>query len=275
LSSFRRLPEHWGSGRDDVARRVVRAGAVIAGIAVLGQTVVHLANRAWIGTRSLNADVDGNVLTWISAEVVFTAALALALMGILFREHRLQTLFLAGVLAVLVVDDLVALHERVSLKFVAELGVNADLARLAWPVLYGPLLLFVLVALWQIGGRGSRSTVVSVRFGLALLVAAVVMEALWATWHVTAGRIGDWPDTIEVALEEGIELAAWTLIAAGLVAFLATRLVAAQGRPPAPSLTVGAQPASAVAVHDATADAMDGLANRSGQTMHEHADSVL
>jgi hypothetical protein len=275
LSSFPFFPEHWGSGRDDVARRVVRVGVVLAVIAVLGQTAVHLANRAWIGTSSLDADVDGNVLTWISAEVVFTAALALALMGTLFREHRLQTLLLAGVLAVFVVDDLVALHERVSLKFVALLGVDADLARLAWPFLYGPMLLFVLVALWQIGGRGSRSTVFSVRVGLVLLVAAVVIEALWATWHVTAGRIGDWPDTVEVALEEGIELAAWALIASGLVAFMATRLVTAFGRPRAPSVTVRPQPASAMAVHDATADAMDGLAKRSGQTMHEHADSVL
>jgi uncharacterized protein YqgC (DUF456 family) len=275
LSSFRSFPEHWGSGRDDVARRVVRVGAVLAVIAVLGQTAVHLTNRAWISSSSLDADVDGNVLTWISAEVVFTAALALALMGTLFRGHRLQTLLLAGVLAVFVVDDLVALHERVSLKFVALLGVNADLARLAWPMLYGPLLLFVLVALWQIGGRGSRSTVFSVRLGLVLLVAAVVIEALWAAWHVTAGRIGDWPDTVEVALEEGIELAAWTLIASGLVAFLATRLVTAFDRPSAPSLTVRSQPASAMPVHDASADAMDGLAKRSGQTMHEHAGSVL
>lgn len=275
MSSFRSFPEHWGSGRDDVARRVVRVGAALAVIAVLGQTAVHLANRAWIGTSGLDADVDGNVLTWISAEVVSTAALALALMGILFREHRLQTLLLAGVLAVFVVDDLVALHERVSLKVVALLGVDGDLARLAWPFLYGPLLLFVLVALWQIGGRGSRSAAVSVRLGLVLLVAAVVIEALWATWHLTVGRIGDWPDTLEVAVEEGIELGAWTLIASGLVAFLATRLGTAFGLSPPPSLTFRPQPGSAVAVHDATADVQDRLANPSGQAMYKHAGSIL
>jgi hypothetical protein len=275
LSSLRSFPEHWGSGRDDVARRVVRVGAALAVIAVLGQTAVHLANRAWIGTSGLDADVDGNVLTWISAEVVFAAALALALMGILFREHRLQTLLLAGVLAVFVVDDLVALHERVSLKVVALLGVDGDLARLAWPFLYGPLLLFVLVALWQIGGRGSRSAAVSVRLGLVLLVAAVVIEALWTTWHLTVGRIGDWPDTLEVAVEEGIELGAWTLIASGLVAFLATRLGTAFGLPPPPSLTFRPQSGSAVAVHDATADVQDRLANPSGQAMYKHAGSIL
>jgi hypothetical protein len=145
-------------------------------------------------------------------------------------------------------------------------------------VLYLPMLVFILAALWQLGGRASEPAALGIRFGLVLLVAAVGVEVLWATWHLTVGKVGDWPDTIQVAIEEGLELGGWTLIASGLAALLVTRLLASRDEAWVVGFSAGvrrSQPGSAVAVDDAPAEAQDRLANRRGQPVHKNARSVL
>jgi hypothetical protein len=278
LRAGRFILEQWRSGRDDVSVRVVLIGAAIAAVAVLGQTVVHLANRAWIGDANLDADVEGNFLTWVNGGAVLACVCLVLALAALVRKHRLEGLLLAAALGVLALDDLAELHERGSLKVAALLEIDADFIRVLWPVLYLPMLAFILAALWQLGGRASEPAALGIRFGLVLLVAAVAVEVLWATWHLTVGKVGDWPDTIQVAIEEGLELGGWTLIASGLAAFLVTRLLASRDEAWVVGFSAGvrrSQPGSAVAVDDAPAEAQDRLANRRGQPVHKNARSVL
>jgi hypothetical protein len=206
------------------AARVVRAGALMAGFAVLAQCAAHVGNRAWLESRHLNADVDGNLLTWLTAGATIAGALAALTIGLVVRERRIQLLLLSAVLGLLALDDVIALHERVGGKTTGLLGIEGDYGRALWPALYFPLLFFVLVTLWQLAGRIVAPAAVAIRVGLALLVAAVGAEMLWSAWHLGGGQIGDWPDTIQVAIEEGMELAGWILIAAGLTAVALARV---------------------------------------------------
>jgi len=201
---------------DDLAASILRVGVAAALAGVSAQTALHLINRAWWRSEQLNADVDGNLLTLFASGALLVgaaAALLLAAVG----GRRFQFLLLAAVLALFAVDEVVALHERVSLRATAVLGVDNHFARALWPALYLPLLAFTFVTLWQVARAATR-----VRFpilvGLALLVAAVGVEMIWSSWHLSGGEIGDWPDTVEVALEEGLELGGWILIGFGLLA---------------------------------------------------------
>src|SRR5687768_9775125 len=151
-------------------------------------------------------------------------ALAAFTLAVFVRAHRNQLLLLAAILAVFAFDDVMVVHERVGGKTAVLLGIEADYMRAFWPVLYFPLLCFVFVALWQLAGPLLATATRAIRLGLGFLVAAVGAEALSLTWHVASGHIGDWPDTIEVAIEEGLELSGWILIASGLTAVALTRL---------------------------------------------------
>jgi hypothetical protein len=206
------------------AARVVRAGALLAVFTVFAQSAAHVVNRAWLETRHLNADVEGNVLTWLSAGATVAGALAAFTLAVLVSEHRNRLLLLAAILTVFAFDDLMVVHERVGGKTAVLLAIDAEYMRAFWPVLYFPLLFFVFVALWQLAGPTFATATRAIRLGLVFLVAAVGAEALSLTWHVAGGQIGDWPDTLEVAIEEGLELAGWILIASGVTAVALSRV---------------------------------------------------
>src|SRR5687767_14753698 len=87
------------------AARVVRAGALLAVFAVFAQSAAHVVNRAWIDNRHLNADVEGNVLTWLSAGATIASALAAFTLAILVSEHRNRLFLLAAILTVFAFDD--------------------------------------------------------------------------------------------------------------------------------------------------------------------------
>ena len=241
---------------------MVRAGALVAGFAVLTQTAAHLANRAWLDTRELNADVDDSVLTWLAAGSSAAAALAAFTLAVLLRERRVQLVLLVAVLGLFALDDVIALHERASIKAAGVLRIDGDYARVLWPVLYFPLLVFALVVLWQLAGRAFHTAGLAIRLGLGFLAAAVGTEALWATWHVGGGEIGDWPDTVEVAIEEGLELAGWMLIASGLVAIAVQTWANSRSR-----LTTAAMHASS-SCHE------NGLSHGARKTVHDGASDV-
>jgi hypothetical protein len=202
--------------RDALAARLLKVGAQAAGCAVVAQTAAHLANRAWFGTSNLNADFDGSILTWLSVGAALGCAIFALALAALPRANRIQMALLSAVFGLFAFDDLLALHERAGLRATALLEVQGGFARVLWPALYLPLLVFVLVTLWQLSWRTSATARGSIRLGLLCLVAAVGAEMLWATWHLTRGQIGDWPDTVEVAIEEGLELGGLILIASAL-----------------------------------------------------------
>lgn len=207
-----------------LAARVLRVGWLVAGLAALALTAVHLVNRAWLDTPNLNADVEGNVLTWLNAGAMAAVALVALAFALLVRQFRYRLIVLSAVLGMFTFDELIELHERASFKVTVVLGIDGDYLRVLWPVLYFPLLVFAFVTLWEVAQHSFPSADRAIRLGLLCLVASVGAEMLSATWHLTRGHHGDWPDTIEVAIEEALELGGWILIAFGLTAAAVIRV---------------------------------------------------
>lgn len=163
----------------------------LALVAALVQSAAYGIYLA-VGGELLNVDSDDSLFTWVSSMLTFTAAL-------LLLERRPVRLWaaLAAAVALLSADDMLAIHEQVD-RHVGPFP--------AWPLVFGPLLMFVFAGLWPVA---------SVRLGLLLLVAAVGCE--FATAAVFAlDDEGGWLYHAEALVEEALELAGWVLIVLGL-----------------------------------------------------------
>lgn len=200
--------------------RVVAGGFAVAVAAVAFQTLGHLVNSFLLDYRvyNLDADVDGNMLAWASSSATFAAGL-FAYLGAYVLEGRRRVLTgLAAALVLFSADDIVALHEHLGQAVVGVLNVDEDYGRLIWPPLYLPLMLFAVVVLARLALAGPSLGRRPLKIGLVMLLAAVPAEMLWALWHVAGGEVRTAPDALEVALEEGLELGGWILVATGLAA---------------------------------------------------------
>jgi len=92
-----------------------------------------------------------------------------------------------------------------------------------WPAVYLPLAVSVAVTLLVACRSAPPASRALVRLGLVLLatsVAAEVLSAPWSTADTHAGLV----HAVEGALEEGLELGGWGLVATGLLAWATTTL---------------------------------------------------
>lgn len=210
------------------ADRLLTLASALAVVAVALQAVTHLANFAFfdLDVEQLDAGGDSGAWAWASTVATFAAAFAALLLAAAGRGWEARWLVLAGILAFFSFDDLVQIHEYAG-DWVEEAGIPEEweLRRAIWPALFLPLLATGLVLMLRLARsappRERRFLVV----GLGLLVAAVAIEAttpvfFWLDWEQET-----WPYELEQVVEEGLELAGWILIAAGIAA-IATRALA-------------------------------------------------
>lgn len=204
---------------DPVYDALARFGNLVAVAAASFIAVAHVVNERVLGgdVWSLDADLDGNAISWISSEATFVAALAAFALGLLVAERRRILLVLAALLAYFSLDDMVAVHERIGTMAREGLGLETGWGRSIWPVLFLPLLATAFLGLWRTASTQPAPAGEQIRRGLALLVLAVGLEVGSTAIHVTGNGTG-WLDALEVALEEGLELAGWILISAGMIA---------------------------------------------------------
>lgn len=218
---------------DAVAARTVHGGILLVAVAVAIQSGAHILNVVALDNYwdVLNADSDTGAPAWASSALQSAAAVLVLLLAARFRARQWWLLGLAGLLAFLSLDDLITIHERVS-RLALTLDLWAHAGRLVWPIVFLPLLAATFVGLWWIGDapggeleRGGRAddAQLLIRLGLALLVAAVVLEiAAQGLFVLDVGRL-DAPFVAEVLIEEGAELAGWGLIVTGLAARVLAR----------------------------------------------------
>jgi hypothetical protein len=142
-------------------------------------------------------------------------------------SRRRALLGLSLVLVFLSLDDIIGVHERIAVRSVEWFDVDFDARRVVWIVLYVSLLSTAVVLLLRIvretSVRGRSLTLV----GLGLLGFAIAAEASTYLTHSAGYAEGTTIDSIEVAIEEGAELAGWILLAAALTAHACTELLAA------------------------------------------------
>jgi hypothetical protein len=213
---------------ESLAAYVVRLGFAIAALAVLFQTLAHLGNEFLLDDRveGLDADVEGNSFTWASSAATFTVALAAALHAAAFERQRREFSVLAGLALWFSLDDVAIIHERVALKLGEDLlGMPDYLAVRLWLILYLPLLLLAGLVLWRIAQEAQPPADGAVLLGLGLLVASIPVELAGAVTRKLAEDGTDVPETFRVAIEEGLELGGWILLAAGLTAILCSALM--------------------------------------------------
>jgi hypothetical protein len=204
------------------AHSIVQTGLRVAVVAAGAQAAIHLANAWLLDERVVNfsADADGHLLAWAGSVPIFAAACAVGIIALAWARQRVELGLLAAALTFLSLDETASVHERLGQAGVELLQLSdEDYGRLVWPIVFFPLLATVLIGLWRLAA--ATSSVASRRAILAgslALGAAVAAEILWSGFPLGGGEIGSWPDNLEVAIEEGLELAGWIAIAAGTAA---------------------------------------------------------
>jgi len=181
---------------------------------------VHVANAQLSGGRHrrLDADVEGSLFSWASSSVTFMAGSLALVLALIDRRHRVSFAVLALVLAFFSLDDTVVVHEHLGEKLAEVLGLPSFYQRTFWVLLYLPILVIGLGLLLELTRRVPASVRNALRVGIAFLAGAVLAELISTLLFAGGTTIGSWPDTIEVAIEEGLELAGWILISAALAA---------------------------------------------------------
>jgi hypothetical protein len=216
-----------------LGERLLRIGVRLAVFAVAVQTLAHLSNEFLFDDRveGLDADIEGNVFTWASSVTTFTVGLAAFLHALAFSTRTREFGALAALGVWFSLDDAIQVHERVALELGEDvLGFADFVAVRLWLVLYLPLLLLagfllwnLVEVLWEPAGR-------TVRLGLFLLAGSIPVEIAGAGTRWLDEEGTSVPEDLRIALEEGLELGGWILVAAGLMTAVVIALK--QYRPP-------------------------------------------
>jgi hypothetical protein len=202
---------------------ILRVGIRLAVLAALFLTTAHLTNEFLLDDKveGLDADVEGTSFTWGSSVATFAVAWAAALHVAAFQNRRRELAILAAIAVWFSLDDVVIVHERVALKLGEDLlGLPGYAAVRLWLILYLPLLLLVGLILWRLAQAAAAPVDRALRLGLGLLVASIPVEIAGLVTRRIAEDGTDVPDDLRVALEEGLELSGWIVLAAAMTAFL-------------------------------------------------------
>ena len=208
------------SARSADQRSLVVAGVSLALLAVAVQTALYLADvyafdrrvrdvrrgrREWtpgLGRNGCNI-LDGTGRPASQLRRVVSAARACCA--------------LAGAVTFLSFDESLVVHERVGLEITEALDLSDKYLRVAWPAAYVPLLAAIAALVFQLARTSTDPARRLLLAGLLALAAAVGLEiaglALDLVPSLTIGLLY----TVQIALEEGAELAGWILLTTGLV----------------------------------------------------------
>ena len=208
---------------DERRHDIVVAGVSLTVAAVAVQTALYLADVYVLDRRVGTFDVDGEggLSAWAASVTTFSTALLALLLALVQSARRVHLFVLAAAAAFLSFDEVVIVHERIGIKVTEALDLSNTYLRIAWPIVYLPLLATVAAILFQLARTSTDPVRSLLGIGLALLAAAVGLEIgglaldLIPTLTETS-----WLYTMEIALEEGAELAGWILLTTGVAVLL-------------------------------------------------------
>jgi hypothetical protein len=203
-----------------VERVVVVWGCRLVVAAVIFQTVCHLVGFLAFDSRygSLDANADLAPFAFASASATLFCGACALLLAATWPRRAVPLALLAAGLAYLSVDDMFAIHERISTRLDLDLFGIDDMGRALWPVVYLPLIGACFLMLRFVGSTLRPAPRRLLRLGLALLVVAIALE-MFTLLLVNIGiATGNLAYECEVAVEEGAELAGWMLIGVALAA---------------------------------------------------------
>lgn len=217
--------------------RILNAAFVVAAVAVAAQTLAHLTNAIVFDYDyfQLDADQDGNAVSWASSVATFGVAFCAVLLGLVGADRAWRLFVLACVLCFFSLDDSITIHEEIASAATRMLDVEEKVSRVLWPLFYLPLLAFAATTLWRLSSPARDPIRRAIWLGLTLLAVAVLAELVSVLWSDSDPTHRTLADDIEVAVEEGAELAGWIVLAAALAGLLVVHLMriadTARGRP--------------------------------------------
>ena len=210
-------------GVDERRRVLVAAGVSLAVGAVAIQTALYLADVYLLDRRVGTFDVDGEggLSAWSSSATTFSTAVLALLFALVQSARRIELYALAAAAAFLSLDEVVIIHERIGLRVTDALDLSDTYLRVAWPVVYLPLLATVALILFQLARTSTDPARSLLAVGLALLACAVGLEMGGLALDLIPSLTEtSWLYTMEIALEEGAELAGWILLTTGVAVLL-------------------------------------------------------
>jgi hypothetical protein len=196
--------------------RPASTGVVAAWLAALTVGGLALAAGVLVDGGWLNPDAERSPFSWAGALATLLAAAGAVSLARTGNARR--RLLLAGLLALIAIDQAVGLHER----FAADL--DARRVAISWAGLAFAVGALVLVAAGFLLALEARSrTPLAVAAGVALLATALAMRfgggVLAVLHHLPAGETRRGGE----AAASGLALTGWVLVAAGLYARSSTQ----------------------------------------------------
>ena len=218
----------WVEASEPAGRELLRYGWILAIAAVAFQTVAHLANEFVFDDRfeGIDADVEGGVFTWASSAAAFGVAFSALVHAAAFTRRRSVLLLVFVTASFFSLDDVVQIHERIALRVGEDLLGLPDYAAVRlWLLFYLPLLALLAALLWLLADEVWRPAGRAIRVGLLLLAASIPVEIAGLVTRRLEEDGDEVPDDLRVAVEEGVELGGWIVVAMGLAAAVAVALI--------------------------------------------------
>jgi hypothetical protein len=189
-------------------RRTLRVGVALTLTLAALQSIAHLIDVVAFDLRfaMINADSDSSAFAWMSSVTTFGAALLLCLLSIVRPTRAWPLVPLAGAVAFMSLDDMVGLHERVS-SLQTTAGPIEHFARIFWPLVFMPLLAATFVGLFAVAAGLRTGRRVRCLWGWPC--SWWRLRSRWLLFALGSDH-GELAYELEVALEEGAELAGWT-----------------------------------------------------------------
>lgn len=206
---------------DDV-RRLITTGVLLACLAVVVQTALYLVHVYALDRSVAMFDLEeGGLVTWATSSATFSAGVVALLLSFVDSSQRLRGPAIGLGTVFISFDDAVFLHERIAFGITGALTIPDSYAQIIWPSLYFPLLIAVAVLLVQLA-RDTPSAHSLIVLGLLGLATAVVLEIAGIALDQAHVHPESWLWTVEIVVEEGLELAGWILITTGAAVRLIT-----------------------------------------------------
>ena len=164
----------------------------------------------------MDAAADGAALGLLQTVVIAVGAAAAGAAVVRLPGWTVRGVVLTICLATLAVDDLTGFHDRLRSFDAGWLPGPSSSAGLEAAAGFAVLLALVFVLLWDDSRRATSDTRAVLRSGLMVLVLAVVIRAIAAYTDMDSsvqGNLRDWA----IAVEQGVDLAGWTLVTWALV----------------------------------------------------------
>lgn len=196
----------------------VAAGAGIAGASIFNHVVLDDA------LPDLNAIREATINNWLSVTMSFAAGSMALLAAAAGPAGRRLLAGLGAAILVLSIDDGIELHERVG----ENIGINHIETAIFAPLYFGVVLAILALSIQQ-----APRLAWTLRAGVVALFCAVAVELPSSLTRDLEADGTTWPQAARVAVEEGLEVAGWTLLAGALLTLFCLRLLSEARQQPA------------------------------------------